>query len=165
MNTNLQFYFAVSKMIKLLVTAVFILSLGVYCFKSEIEMVRIIGIFEIVLGVTTFSIALKSLFNKKAQLIFDVNGIIDNRILKNHIGWHQIQKIELATINYQKVLKLSINNTFDNNNFKWLYKKTVKLKLNQNPKIVLLNLDQIKIDYASLNDYLALKRPDFIKND
>ena len=95
----------------------------------------------------------------------DQNGIIDNRILKNTIRWNQIRNFELTIINNQKFLKLQIPDNFGNDNFKWLFLTTSKLKLNKKPKIVLVNLDQLKIDYKNLNDFLVTINPNYKAKD
>ncbi len=165
MTTNLKLYFSIPKMIKLSLMSFFILFIGLYCFKSDIQTVIIMGVLEIVIGITTLFIALKSLFNKNPQVIIDDSGIIDNRILKNTIAWNQIQKMELAIVGNQKVLRLFVSDTYKNENFKWLYAKTAAVKLRQNPKTVMLNLDQLKIDYSTLNKYLTNRGVYFTATD
>lgn len=165
MTTTLKLYFSSAKMIKLLLMSVFILFIGGYCFKSDIQTVRVMGVLEITIGIATLFISLRSLFNKNPQVIIDDSGITDNRILKNTIAWNQIQKIELAIVGNQKVLRLFVSDTFKKENFKWLYAKTAVVKLSQNPKIVLLNLDQLKINYSTLNECLANRHVDFTETD
>ncbi|WP_155958891.1 STM3941 family protein [Flavobacterium limnosediminis] len=152
-------------MIKLLMISVLIVLIGLYCFKSDIHTVRMVGVLELILGAVTLFVALKSLLDKNPQVVMDESGIMDNRILKNSIAWHQIQKMELTVVNNQKVLKLNVSDKFKNENFKWLFAKTAAVRLNQNPKTVLLNLDQLKINYSTLNGYLASRDSDFIPND
>lgn len=162
MISNLNLYFSPTKMIKMALMSIPIALIGMYCMKSDDVILKTIGAFEIVLSLSLLFVALKSVFNKKPQVIIDENGIIDNRILKNTIPWNQMQKLELTIIYNQKCLQLSIGDNFDNANFKWLFRKTSKEKLNQNPKSVLVNLDQLKIDYDSLNEFLSNKVVDFI---
>ncbi len=165
MITNLNLYFSKIKMIKMSLMSILIFLIGAYCFKSDIFSIKIIGILEILLSVSLLLVALKSLINKNPQVIMAESGIIDNRILNNIIPWNQIQKLELTIINNQKFLKLSVSDNFDNKNFKWLFIKTSKEKLNQSPKNVLINLDQLRINYDNLNKYLSNKDADFIQED
>ena len=165
MNSNLKLYFYPIKMIKILLFSIAILLIGIYCLKSDIVMVKIIGLLNIILGISTLIIGLKSLLNKNPQITIDENGIVDNRILKNIIPWHQIDKIELTIINNQKFLKLDVSENFEIENFKWLFIKTSKERLSRNPKNVLMNLDQLKINYENINRYLSNKREKFIEKN
>lgn len=155
MNPNLKCYFSKTKMIKMSLISIPLILIGVLCFSSNIMILNFIGIVEIILGISTLLIGLKSLLNKNPQIVMDQNGIIDHRILKKTIRWNQIRNFELTIINNQKFLKLQIPDNFSNDNFKWLFLTTSKLKLNKKPKNVLINLDQLKIDYKSLNDFLV----------
>lgn len=152
-------------MLKMLLMSILILLIGIYCLKSDIFTIKIIGTLEIVLSISVLFVALRSLFDKKPQIIIGDNGIIDNRILKNTILWNQIEKLELTIINNQKFLKLNVSDNFDNENFKWLFVKTSKEKLNQKPKNVLINLDQLRINYDNLNQYLSNKNESFIQKN
>lgn len=152
-------------MIKLSLLSILLFLNGVFCYKSDIFIIKTIGTLEILLSVSLLVVALKSLINKNPQVVMDENGIIDNRILKNLIPWNQIQKSELTIINNQKFLKLNVSDNFENANFKWLFIKTSKEKLNQNPKNVLINLDQLRINYDNLNMFLCSKDSDFIQEN
>lgn len=160
--TPLSLYFSLPKMIKLCLMGIFILLIGVNCFTADIYSLKIIGLFQIALGVAVFLVAIKSMLDKKPQIIMDETGIIDNRILKTTISWNQIQDFELQIKNNQKVLKLIIPNTFKEEHFKWLYRQTAKMKLKEKPKNILLNLDQLKINYESLNAFLSSKDEDYV---
>lgn len=144
------------------VISIGILILGIYCLRSTIVTLKMIGFFEIILGSSTLFIALKSAFDKSPQIVIDEKGIIDNRILKNKIFWDQIQNLELTTTRNQKVMKIIIPSNFGDTNFKWLYRKTSKLTLNEKPKKVLLNLDHLNVDYDSLNQFLRSKKSDYL---
>lgn len=165
MNPNLKLYFSKTKMFKMSLMSIPLILIGVLCFSSNIMILKFIGTLEIILGISTLLIGLKSLLNKNPQIIMDQNGIIDNRILKNTIRWNQIRNFELTIINKQKFLKLQIPDNFGNDNFKWLFLATSKLKLNKKPKIVLVNLDQLKIDYKSLNDFLVTINANYKSKD
>ena len=162
MITSLNLYFSPIKMVKMFVISICILALGVYCLMSDIVIVKMIGLFEIILGLATLFIALKSAFNKSPQIIFDESGIIDNRILKNKIFWDEIQNLELLVLRNQKVMRIIIPNNFGDKNFKWLYRKSSKLSLNEKPKKVLLNLDHLNVDYDILNRFLRSKKTDYL---
>lgn len=152
-------------MIKLAVTSIFIIVVGMYCLKSDILIIKTLGLLEVLLGLFTLIVALKSSLNKKPQIIINENGIIDNRILKNVIHWHQIESVELIVFNTQKVIKIIVPNNFSNRNFKWLYVKTSKLKLTEKPKKILLNLDNLKVDYEKLNEFLKNIKSDYISKN
>lgn len=165
MNTNLKLHFSTLKMIKLSLMSVGMIWVGCICFKTDILTFRTVGVLQIILGIVTLFSGMKSLLDKNPQIIMNETGIIDKRILKKEIPWTQIEKIELAFVTNQKVLKLKVSNKFRNDNFKWLYAKTAVVKLNQNPKTVLLNLDQLKFESEVLADFLNSKNTDFINRD
>ncbi|ESU24960.1 hypothetical protein FEDK69T_05190 [Flavobacterium enshiense DK69] len=142
-----------------------ILLIGHYCFKADIQAVRMIGVLELILGMVILFVGLKSFMDKNPQIVMNENGIMDKRILKKIIPWNQLEKIELTMQNNQKVLKLNVSDKFSNDNFKWLYVKTAAIKLNQNPKTVMLNLDQLKFDSDLLISYLNSKNVDFVNED
>lgn len=165
MNTALKLYFLPLKMLKVSIMSIGILWIGSICLKSDISTIKMIGVLEMILGIATMFVGLKSIIDKNPQIIMDENGITDKRILKQQIPWNQIAKIELTFVTNQKVLKLQVSNEFKNENFKWLYAKTAAVKLNQNPKTVMLNLDQLKFDSDILADYLNSKDIDFVTKD
>ena len=84
----------------------------------------------------------------------DEKGILDYRVAKKYIPWDQIQDLELTFKGNQKVLKITIANNFANDNFKWLYKVFNKSNLNKKPKVVLIALIGLVINYESLNEFL-----------
>ena len=165
MTTHLKFYFSLPKIIKMSIISIGILLIGVNCFKADILVIQMVGILEILIGIATLFVGLKSLLDKNPQVVMNETGIIDNRILKKEIPWNRIEKMELTFVTNQKVLKLEVSNEFKNENFKWLYAKTAAVKLNQNPKKVTLNLDQLKFDYDALSEYLKSTGVDFNEND
>ena len=165
MDKTFKLYFSPKKMIKLAVTSIFIIIVGIYCLNADITIIKTLGLLEIILGVFTFIIALKSSLNKNPQILINENGIIDNRILKNVILWEQIESLELTIINTQKVMKIIVPNNFANTNFKWLYIKTSKLRLAEKPKKILLNLDNLKVDYEKLNEFLKNNKSDYVSKN
>ena len=142
-----------------------ILWVGIDCLTSDSAVVNTIGVLNIGLGALVLFVGLKNLLNKNPQVVLDENGIIDNRILKNTIPWSEINRSELMVINNHKSLRLEVSGNFKIDNFKWLFIKTSKDQLRKNPKEIQINLDQLKIDYDSLNELLDDKTEGFTQNN
>lgn len=165
MSKDLSLHFSLKKIIKMPLMSALILWIGIDCLTSDSAVVNTIGILNIGLGVLVLFVGLKSLLSKNPQVVLDENGIIDNRILENTIPWNEINRSELMIINNQKILRLEVSGNFNIENFKWLFQKTAWDQLRSNPKEIQINLDQLKIDYDSLNEFLSNKTEGFIQNN
>ena len=153
MTSSLSIYFSRFFLIKTLVSSIILLIAGVSCLKADTVLVKVLGGLNLIMGAVSFLAFIRSLI-RRARIVMDEKGILDYRVAKKYIPWDQIQDLELTFKGNQKVLKITIANNFANDNFKWLYKIFNKSNLNKKPKVVLIALIGLVINYESLNEFL-----------
>ncbi|MFN2261326.1 MAG: STM3941 family protein [Psychroflexus sp.] len=148
----MKIYYSKYRIFKMLLLPLIVLYIGYSCIQIDSFFGMLLGVLNLILGSFTLFSTLIIIVKRRPRLVIDQDGIIDHRILKSKIQWHEIYNLELKISTPQKYLKLNISDNFQN--FKWLFRKTSRKFLNKNPREVFINLTYLNIDYQRLNEML-----------
>ncbi len=148
----LKFYISRIKMFKLLLVSAFIAYLGIYSIKSNSLIINIIGVLNIIIGFTIFTVSLIKILIYKEQLILTESKIKYTPISSYFFPFSNIKSYKILKKRNMRILELRFNKNLNSNKFKYLYKKTAKKFIDKG--IIRINIDQIKVDDTILIKHL-----------
>ncbi|HEX8015618.1 MAG TPA: STM3941 family protein, partial [Flavobacterium sp.] len=152
--TEIKLYKSSWKGIRLIALSLPFVIIGIWMISEEQ-----IGTFDYIMGwfcISFFGLGIPLgffvLFDKRAQIIINENGISDRTLKQGEIKWEQIIETYPIDIHNQKFISIVVCETFEfkKKQYKWAEKLNEFVgahKLN-------LNLSQIKIDEIELNELL-----------
>jgi hypothetical protein len=155
MENKLEFYTSKRRMIKLIFICSIITLIGMYCAKSNILIINIIGVLNLIMGVSGIVIGLYNFIKHEPQLTLTESGINHKKITKKMIFWSEILNVKICKESTQNILVLELKGDISLDRFKYIFKKTAKSDLEK--KHIKINIDPLVIDYDKLNSFLSLK--------
>lgn len=155
MDNKLEFYTSKKRMLKLIVICTIITLIGIYCINVDNLIINIVGFINLMMGLSGVLIGSYNIVINKPQLIISELGIEHKKITKKAILWYEISDAKIIKDKNQQILLIEHNGKIKLNRFKFIFKKTAKSDLKRN--IIKINIDQLKIDYNRITQFLNYK--------